>query len=59
MKFNLIYVGLTTALLVGLKLAGLIDGAWWLVLSPLWVGTILAALLLAVRCLSIWYHQKR
>jgi hypothetical protein len=38
--------GALTLLFVGLKLGGAIDWSWWWVLSPIWIGPGLAALVL-------------
>lgn len=40
--------GLLTVLFVALKLTGVIDWSWWWVLSPLWIGAALVALILGV-----------
>lgn len=32
------FVGVLTAVFVGLKLAKVIDWSWWWVLSPIWIG---------------------
>ena len=37
------FTGLLTVLFVGLKLTGFIAWSWWWVLSPLWIGTAIAA----------------
>jgi hypothetical protein len=38
--------GLLTILFVALKLTGVIAWSWWWVLSPLWIGLLVAALLI-------------
>jgi len=42
------FIGLLTILFIGLKLTGYIDWSWWLVLSPIWVGTLIALIILLV-----------
>lgn len=34
------FFGLLTILFIGLKLSGLINWSWWLVLGPLWIPTV-------------------
>lgn len=41
------FAGLLTILFVGLKLGGVIDWSWWWVLSPLWIGFALVAVIVA------------
>jgi hypothetical protein len=49
------FPGLLTLLFIGLKLGKVIDWSWWWVLSPLWIGVvvavvvILAAIVIAAR----------
>lgn len=38
--------GMLTILFIGLKLAKVINWSWWWVLSPLWISTILAIVVL-------------
>ena len=40
--------GLLTVLFIGLKLGGVIDWSWWWVLSPLWIGFSIIALVFAI-----------
>lgn len=40
--------GLLTILFIGLKLGGVIDWSWWWVLSPLWIGFSIIALVFAI-----------
>ncbi|MDE2101996.1 MAG: hypothetical protein KGL39_32415 [Patescibacteria group bacterium] len=42
------FVGLLTILFIGLKLTGHITWSWWWVLSPVWISTIVLAIVLAV-----------
>jgi len=36
------FLGLLTILFIGLKLTGYIAWSWWWVLSPLWLGFVVA-----------------
>lgn len=50
-------LGFGSALLIVfivLKLVGVIDWSWWWVLAPLWVGAILAALIIGITLLVLW-----
>lgn len=38
------FFALLTILFIGLKLTGYIDWSWWLVLSPLLIGIVIASL---------------
>ncbi len=40
------FSGLLTVVFVALKLLGKIDWSWWWVLSPLWISTALALVIL-------------
>ena len=42
------FVGLLTALFIGLKLTGYIAWSWWWVLSPVWISAIIVLLILIV-----------
>jgi hypothetical protein len=42
------FTGLLTILFIALKLARVIDWSWWWVLSPLWIGGLIGALILLV-----------
>lgn len=37
-----------------LKLVGVINWSWWWVLSPLWIGAILAVLVIGITLLILW-----
>jgi membrane protein YdbS with pleckstrin-like domain len=55
-------VTLGTVLLVVfvvLKLTGNVDWSWWWVLSPLWIGWGLVALVLAPLWVAIWIDRRR
>lgn len=47
------FLGLLTILFIGLKLAGIITWAWWLVLLPLYAGIALFILSLFVTFMAI------
>ena len=40
------FTGMLTILFIGFKLAKVINWSWWWVLSPLWISTILAIVIL-------------
>lgn len=40
--------GALTLLFIGLKLGHVIDWSWWWVLSPLWIGLVLALVMFAI-----------
>lgn len=40
--------GLLTVLFIGLKLTGHISWSWWWVLSPIWIGFVVLALVIVV-----------
>lgn len=42
------FAELLATLFIGLKLTGHIDWSWWWVLSPLWIGGLILAALMAV-----------
>ena len=42
------FAGLLTVAFVVLKLCGVINWSWWWVLSPIWISTIVALLILLV-----------
>jgi hypothetical protein len=50
-----LFVGLTGVFSV-LKLGGVIDWSWWLVLCPLWIPFVLA--LVGVLVGFLWYYGK-
>lgn len=51
---------LLTVLFVGLKLTGHIDWSWVWVLSPVWIGFVVAAIVagLAAGILAVWDKNK-
>lgn len=42
------FTGIILAILVALKIAGVIDWSWWIVLMPLWVEIGLVALVVLI-----------
>jgi len=42
------FVGLLTILFITLKLTGFIAWSWWWVLSPLWISSLLLAVIFVV-----------
>lgn len=40
------FPGLLTAIFITLKLLGKIDWGWWWVVSPLWIGFVLAMIVI-------------
>lgn len=36
------FMGMLTILFIGLKLTNYVDWSWWWVLSPIWLGFLLA-----------------
>lgn len=49
------FTGLLTLLFITLKLTGVIDWAWWLVLAPVWVA---AGLFIAVAVVIVWIVSR-
>lgn len=43
-----ISISALTVLFIGLKLTNQIEWSWWWVLSPLWIPTVMALVILAV-----------
>lgn len=48
------FCGLLTIAFIVLKLVGVIDWKWGWVLSPLWIGAILAILVIAFYVFVVW-----
>lgn len=44
---------LLTVLFIGLKLGGVIDWSWWWVLSPLWIGFSIVALVISIAAIVV------
>ena len=53
------FIGLLTILFIGLKLTDHIDWYWWWVLSPLWIGLVLMALIVASIFLVAWIQTRK
>lgn len=57
------FTGLLTVLFIGLKLTGYIAWSWWWVLSPLWIGALLAiALFIAIfgfALIAAWWETRK
>lgn len=52
------FVGVLTALFIGLKLTGHIAWSWWWVLSPLWIQLCIILLALCVALVFLWAKTK-
>lgn len=52
------FFGLLAILFIGLKLTGYITWSWWWVLSPLWGGFVVSAIvfmaIVALTVLTVW-----
>jgi len=42
------FIGLLTIVFITLKLTGVIDWSWWLVLSPIWGSALLGVLMIVL-----------
>jgi len=58
LNIQMSHVGLLTIAFVVLKLCKVIDWSWWWVLSPLWIGIILAIVVCFVLSLVVYYKQQ-
>ena len=47
------FLGMLAILFIGLKLADVIDWSWWWVLSPLWIGFAIIAVIIVIAILWI------
>lgn len=52
------FLGLLTILFIGLKLTGYIDWEWWIVLSPLWGGALVALVVFVVVCIIVALSER-
>ncbi len=53
------FIGELTILSVGLRLGGVIDWAWWWVLSPLWIPVAILFGMIAARVIiALWPRRK-
>lgn len=50
---GIVFSGLLQIVFIVLKLRGVIDWSWFLVLSPIWIGIILFVVLIVICCLII------
>lgn len=50
------FLTLLAILFIGLKLTGVIDWAWWIVLAPIWGGLVFA--LLVIGLIGLYYLVK-
>ena len=50
--------GLLTIVFIVLKLCGVITWSWWWVLSPLWISTILAVIIIAI-FVVVHIHEEK
>lgn len=57
------FAGLLTVLFIGLKLTGHIAWSWWWVLSPLWIGALLAiaiiVLVALIALIAAWWASRK
>ncbi len=51
------FLTLLGLLFIGLKLAGCIDWAWWVVLAPIWAPLAVAAVLLLIVGACKYYQE--
>lgn len=53
------FAGLLTVLFIGLKLTGHIDWSWWWVLSPLWIGALVALVVFLIVLALLEWEENR
>ncbi|GGP16271.1 hypothetical protein [Oceanobacillus neutriphilus] len=53
------FVSLLTILFIGLKLTSRIDWSWWWVLSPVWIGFSLSAIVFLIALLVMYLEEKK
>ena len=53
------FVGALTIAFIVLKLMKIIDWSWWWVLSPLWISTLVAIVVVAVVFFVIWLKETK
>ena len=53
------FVGVLQITFVVLKLCKVIDWSWWWVLSPIWISTALAILVVLIGIIVIYVRDKR
>ena len=50
--------GILLAVFITLKLAGVIDWSWWWVLSPMWIGLVIAVpIIMAIALINVRKHR--
>lgn len=49
--------GVLQGLFIGLKLTGVVDWSWWLVLAPTWIPLTIAAGIFAVLAFVVWKEE--
>ena len=52
------FTGVLTIVFIVLKLVGVINWSWWWVLSPIWIGFILAIVLVVLYVLLVALSSK-
>jgi hypothetical protein len=52
------FTGLLTVAFVVLKLTGYIDWSWWWVLSPLWIGAVVALVVVSIMLAYIHWSRR-
>jgi hypothetical protein len=52
------FCGMLAVLFIGLKLANIINWSWWWVLSPLWIGLIIVALIIFLVSMAVIITHK-
>jgi hypothetical protein len=48
------FAGLLTIVFIVLKLTGVINWSWWWILSPLWIGFIISAIVITIFAI-VWH----
>lgn len=51
------FTGLLTIVFIVLKLTGFIDWSWFWVLSPLWIGIVIGAVLILLYFIISFYYN--
>lgn len=52
------FLGLLALVFITLKLVGVINWAWWIVLSPIWVPLSLVVLFWIIIFIILWFAEK-
>jgi hypothetical protein len=53
------FCGLLTTLFIALKLTHVISWPWWWVVSPLWIPSVLLAVVLIVVLAAAWFMKPK